>query len=320
MPDELYPEMLGRRDLLERGWSDGALCRAVNRGTLVRLRSGQYAAADAASGPTVAAIAAAHAVDGSAVSHRSAALVRGIPILGPPPTEPEISIGGRRSGDVKGAHLFRARLPAHHVEQLRGVRVTTSARTIADLARCQSITAAVIAGDFALNTQGTNRSELVRVLADCRGWPGVRRARAAAELLDGRSESPLESYSRVKLARRGVPTPELQANISNERGAFVARVDFYWDAAGVVGEADGRAKYEDRDTLVAEKRRQERLEELGLVVVRWSWSDVRDAPQVLVRRLADAFTRGQRRDTLGIPRRWLATSSALSRDSPAKSA
>ena len=311
-----YPQVRSRRDLLDRGWSDGAICRAVARGRLVRLRTGYYATPGAALDPIAAAIAAARATTNSAVSHRSASLLRNMPILGVPPSVAELSIGGRRSGDVSNAHLYRARLPAHHVESVDGIRVTTVARTIADLARSQSITAAVVAGDFALREQTTTCSELQRILADCRGWPGIRRARAAVEMLDGRSESPLESYSRVRLVQRGVAIPDLQTNIMTQRDRLIGRVDFYWDEMGVVGEADGHSKYDDRATLIAEKRRQERLEEMGLVVVRWTWSDVRDQPQLLIRRLDDAFARGRRRDAVGSPRRWVAKSSALSLDSP----
>jgi hypothetical protein len=85
-------------------------------------------------------------------------------------------------------------------------------------------------------------------------------------------------------------------------GRFLGRVDFYWDDFGVVGEADGDGKYGDRQALIAEKRRQERLEEAGLVVVRWGWQDLRD-PDLLAARVRRALDRGSRRSGI---RGWFA--------------
>ncbi|MGH8962686.1 MAG: hypothetical protein ACRDWT_16110 [Jatrophihabitantaceae bacterium] len=87
-------------------------------------------------------------------------------------------------------------------------------------------------------------------------------------------------------------------------GRFVGRADFYWPEFGVVGEADGRMKYDDRTVLLAEKRRREALEALGLIVVRWHWTDVTRRPRLLGERLGVAFERGSRRDRSGFPRQW----------------
>lgn len=97
-----------------------------------------------------------------------------------------------------------------------------------------------------------------------------------------------------------LPPPQLQAEIGDEFGIFVGRVDFYWPEYGVVGEADGNVKYTDCSALIAERRRQRRLESLGLIVVRWEWSDLHRFWAV-VQELTAAFQRGVRR---GAGRRW----------------
>ena len=58
----------------------------------------------------------------------------------------------------------------------------------------------------------------------------------------------------------------------------------------MVGEADGRLKYDTREVLYAEKRREDRLRALGLAVIRWGWSDLagKEAGERLRRRLLDA--------------------------------
>lgn len=70
----------------------------------------------------------------------------------------------------------------------------------------------------------------------------------------------------------------------------------------MVGEADGMAKYDAGPAaLRAEKRRQELLEDAGLIVVRWTWADLW-AFDPVVARLRAAFARAAHPDRP--PRRW----------------
>ena len=57
------------------------------------------------------------------------------------------------------------------------------------------------------------------------------------------------------------------------------------------GEADGTTKYADREVLIAEKRREDRLRALGLQVVRWTWQDLARDPWRLQVRLGQALNR-----------------------------
>lgn len=124
-----------------------------------------------------------------------------------------------------------------------------------------------------------------------------------AAAADPRSESPLESVSRLAIRDAHLPAPWLQPTVLVD-GRFVGRPDFYWDEFGVTGEADGWEKYEAGwQRLRDEKRRQERFEEAGLVVVRWGSDDLDRFDRVAERLLA-AFRRGSR-----LPRserRWVA--------------
>lgn len=89
----------------------------------------------------------------------------------------------------------------------------------------------------------------------------------------------------------------------DEFGRSVARLDFYWDEFGVAGETDGRAKYDERAVLTAEKDRQERAEDLAIVFTRWGWADL-NRPQSLRGRIEGAFERGRLRDRSGVRRKW----------------
>jgi hypothetical protein len=271
---------------------------------LYRLRRDQFTSAPEADHTRLHAIAAARACRGSVVSHRSAALLHGLPLLTYRSSRPDLTVAPSGTGDVRGALLHRASLRSIDIIQMDEVPTTSVARTIADLARSSSTALAVVAADAAVHRGLTDLDAVEDVLLHCWNWPGIRRAWRSVGRVDGRSESPLESVSRLVLSWMRVPTPDLQARLCNERGWFAGRVDFYWPEFGVVGEADGRMKYEDRSILIAEKRRQEALEALGLIVVRWDWTDVTRRPRLLADRLNGAFERGRLRDRSGFPRQW----------------
>ena len=100
---------------------------------------------------------------------------------------------------------------------------------------------------------------------------------------DGRQ--PLESASFAEMLEGGVPLPDPQVQISDDRGRFVGRVDFWWKEHAVAGEADGLVKYgllvdddpvRARQALIEEKRREDRLRAMGVHVVRWGLAELRN--------------------------------------------
>jgi hypothetical protein len=290
-------------DALEAGWTSDALVHAVERGRLVRLRRGIYRVAghdptdrnQLARDEHVAQTISVLLRNPRAVaSHASAALLWGLPIL-TIPARPCVTLAPGRSGSLTGAHLYRAVLPEHDLaacEHDPRVRLTTVGRTVADVARADGVAAGLVVGDAALYRELTDERGLAAAVHSCARWPGARSAAAMLPLLDSGSESPLETRSRFCLHEQGVEAPELQTVIHDAAGHVLARVDFYWHEFGVVGEADGRDKYDAGFARVAEeKRRQERLEETGLVVVRWGSKDLAE-PAALVARLRSAFARG----------------------------
>lgn len=95
------------------------------------------------------------------------------------------------------------------------------------MARILEYERAVAVVDAALHAHA-HRSVLASVVEAAHGRKGVGVARAALEFGDGRSESVGESLSRVRLAALDVPAPELQVNVFDERGGWVARCGFGW--------------------------------------------------------------------------------------------
>lgn len=209
-------------------------------------------------------------------SHGSAAALRGLDLLrDPDATQTVLTVrpGQRGHRDLDGIRVHRAGLPPWHVSEVNGLPVTTVARTLVDLTRALSLRDGVVAMDAALHSGRVRLEQLEEVLADCRGWPWIRRAASAVKLTDPAAESALESLSRIFFCAHDIPAPRTQFVVrSGQR--FIARTDFWWEKPRVAGEADGLGKYAALADLHAEKLRQERIEALGIRVVRWTWGDI----------------------------------------------
>lgn len=118
------------------------------------------------------------------------------------------------------------------------------------------------------------------------------------KLADGRSGSAGESRTRWLLHWLGMSPPELQAVIRDPSGDLVAITDFLFRDQWTVVEFDGALKYATAADLVAEKRREDRLRELGYEVVRVTWADL-EHPARVVARIRAAFARATARRSMG---------------------
>jgi hypothetical protein len=242
-------------------------------------------------------VAAALRIPNATVSHGAAVAVHGLPLLRTP-AYPCVTLEPPLRTREAALHVHRQPIPAWQLDPQRAFAVTSVPRSCIDWTREAGLNAGVVAADAALRAGLCTVDDLAAVYrASCRGRAGLSSGRQLIELVDGNSESPLESISR--LAMRSLdPAPRTQVNLHTSTGQFVARVDFYWDELGLVGEADGRGKYTD-DALWQEKLRQDRLAELGLLVVRWGWTEANN-PAVLLRKLDQAIRRGRQLRTAGI--------------------
>lgn len=253
-------------------------------------------------------------------SHHTAALAWGLPLDDPLASArmPAAFIAPRRPGarSEKGSGLRVALrdLPAEHrVAHPSGLLVTSQARTALDVAALHQLPEALITLDaaarrFLIDAVGERRvrdhyvrpQSLAlsrRPLVEAAGPAATQftRARLAEYLayVDPRRESPLESFSYGQMVLHGLPLPQLQVRIRTPEGDVYP--DFLWEDAKVIGEADGMAKYQKPEDLRNEKWRQEGLERLGYLVVRWDDRDIRRrTAEVMARLMApiEARSRG----------------------------
>jgi hypothetical protein len=95
-----------------------------------------------------------------------------------------------------------------------------------------------------------------------RGHRGVELTHDWWCLVDGRAESPLETFARLECVDAGVPPDDLQREFFGPAGDFLGRADLAWrlpDGRWLVLEVDGVEVHESPDALFHDRARQNRL-------------------------------------------------------------
>jgi very-short-patch-repair endonuclease len=298
------------------GVTPRVLVSAQRSGRIVRLARGVYVAADAlAADPIDAHLqrAGAHQLllPRGIASHSTAALAWGLDLDDPqreamgPVRFIETAGAATRARRSPGLRIAVRDLPPQdRAQHPSGLIVTTRDRTAVDVAAECRLPEALITLDSAARQnlrqaagrdwiRDTARSHgaraaSVRPLADAAQRAATQFSRRHLErvlpLVDGRRESPAESLSFGHMALVGLPLPDVQVMLVDELGELY--VDFLWWDAGLVGEVDGNLKYTTPEALVAERRRQRRVEARGLRVVRWEAMAIRRRPLAVMEHIA----------------------------------
>jgi hypothetical protein len=295
-PDDLiYARRLDGRDD-----SRFTHAEAARRGTELRIARGVYVAAPDWEGTAaderyrLQVLAAANTRRNCPVfSFWSAAVLHGLPIYGAWPTKVHTTVG-RAGGGRSSGQIVRHVVPLsdEDVVELDGVRLTSLARTVLDLATAARFMSAVVTADRALHIDRRGKTaplvapeELWHVYSRRMPFRGHKRARGVLEFGSPLADSPLESVSRVNMLEIGCPRPLLQSRFSDHRG-IIGESEFHWPDHALVGESDGRSKYLDpvlrngrtlEQVLLDEKERADRLGGVGLRVSRWGWETGRHA-------------------------------------------
>ncbi|SEQ34745.1 type IV toxin-antitoxin system AbiEi family antitoxin domain-containing protein [Microlunatus flavus] len=283
--------VFSRHDALDAGESDDSLARLRRDEVLFRLRRGMYVlsetyqAADDTGKHLLHARAALAAQRGKvALTGVSAAAAHGFAIH-----QQDLSVvhlvrlddvSGRRTSTMN-QHRLGVPLTEDELCRIDGLRSVSPARAVWEVACRSSLEAGVVTADSALHQDRQIEPLLKDLNERFASVPGSRRARIALRLADHRSESAGESVTRVQCYRFGLPAPELQHEVWDERGELVARLDFWWEDFGHAAEFDGRIKYDKLlrpgetavDVVLREKRREDEVRALlrcGMTRIVWS--------------------------------------------------
>lgn len=236
-------------------------------------------------------------------SHSSAAVVHGLQVSGTSPKV--IHVASHIKGNAPFGIQKHALTSSDAAECvcIGGVRATSLWRTVFDCLRSMPAEEALVVADSALRKTGRDAIWLVNMLrAKYRNHSGLAHAISIARFADGRSENGGESHVRAMIIKLGYETPELQAVFPDPVDATHSyRTDFTWwggfDTPLVIGELDGYCKTEDdrclqgrspSHVLADERRRESRITAVGAPIMRFSFSEARNA--ALFERLLDAFS------------------------------
>lgn len=277
---------------LARDHPESVVAARVGKGEWLRVRPGAFVDATHARDPArrrIEALARIVAVRAKlslpyCLSHESAALIWGLPLLTVPDQTHVIQQTRPRAGSAADIVRHVHRLPDDHRTVHRGFPTTSLERTLVDCAMSLRAQAGVIVADAGLAI-GADRDRCLDILAGMRGRRGAPLAREVLDLADDGAESPGESSLRFAFLRAGLPVPETQIAVRTRLGTFWG--DLGWREWRLLVEYDGRAKYSlaggSPEALVAEKRRQEAIEEEGWRVLRAVKEDLREPDRLLAR-------------------------------------
>jgi hypothetical protein len=283
--------IFSRAQALDCGETDRTLAIAVREGDLIRLRRGFYAPADiyaAADQSAKHVLHARAALAGqrgrAALTGVSAAALHGFAIHD---TSLEVvhlvrlDNGATRS-EAGIVHHGTRRDIEEEIGSYKGILASVPARAIWEVACRSSLEGGVVTADSALHQSPELKESLDGLHDHFALFPGSTKARTVMRLVDGRSESPGESVTRVQFYRYGIPMPELQSHVFGSQGHLIGISDFYWEDFRHLGEFDGKIKYQKllldgesaSDCVIREKRREDAMRAGSRGMTRFVWSDV----------------------------------------------
>lgn len=198
------------------------------------------------------------------------------------PDQPHISVVGRYFRPRAGlcVHLLSA-VDRRELRRRDGLLVSSPARVVLELAATASSDVVESALDEASGKRLVSSREVEAVLAR---HPRSRGSARLRDLIDpeknrGMTRSRAERRFRALVRKAGLPQPEV-----NERlGPFT--VDFLWRAERLIVEIDGYEFHRGRGTFESDRARDAALKAAGWEVVRFTWIQLRDQPELVLFRL-----------------------------------
>ena len=168
-----------------------------------------------------------------------------------------------------GVRLHYSRLDEKDITVIQGVRLTSIARTLVDLALTTDRVTAVCAAESALRL-GHDIGDLRSLM---RGRRGSKRARGWWGDVDPRAKTPIETRARLPLIDAGLAPDELQHEVVVDSGLTLT-IDMAYKAPRLAVETDGRDAHSDPRQFAWDRRRWILLQQAGWTVIIFTWGDV----------------------------------------------
>ncbi len=270
-----------RRQLLALNYSASAIGRAVARGEMAIVADGVYRVIPM-EGEESLLRGAALALPGGVVSHFSAARLWGFPYLREGP--PTVSVHHRTTHEFPGVTVRRTiDLGDTHATSLRGMAITTPARTASDLAADLHIfhLDRVVDGVLVANLATIDELNTIAMETGRRGKPGTVKFREVLALRgDGfmANATVLERLGHAVLRRNGVPAPVPQYPIPWNQSR---RFDDAYPDVQLALEWDSRRWHSAREQMNQDRERDRECAIHGWTLLRFTWHDLKQRPDMV---------------------------------------
>lgn len=230
---------------------------------------------------------------GSAVSHWTALRLHGVDLPSWLALDEQVHVLlPPGSGRVR-----RRGAATHHSERAVSVTTVAGVPTVRP-AQAWTVCASTVTGDElvvlgdGLLRRRSPLSSVAALTAEVLSLPpgarGRRRLLMALPDVRARTDSPMETRTRLHLVRAGLPCPAVNEPVHDDAGRFLAMPDLLYRGARIAIEYDGDIHRTERSLWHRDVERRERLQAAGWLVIVVT-ADSLTTPAVLTRRVRAAL-------------------------------
>lgn len=173
---------------------------------------------------------------------------------------------GKGRVERPGSRGRQAIIDAQDIEFIDGLFVTTALRTTSDLLRRMYRPYALAAADTFAHAGLINPPELLDYVSRLKGFRGIVQARSLAAIVEPKTQSPGESWQRLRILDAGLPPPEPQHEVIDDFGRSYF-IDLPYPEVLIGTEYDGREFHTDEEHRRHDQERRDYLSE----VFGWRW-------------------------------------------------
>lgn len=177
---------------------------------------------------------------------------------------------------------MRTDLSLDDVMVIDGRSATTPVRTAYDLGRRPPQWRALGHLDDLVKATDLDVGVLWRYVVEHPGTRGIRQIRELVPHINPLSESPPESWLRLLIVEGGLPRPEAQISVLDDRGHEFARMDLGYRRLKIGIEFDGIEFHETAEQRAHDAARDARLQRMGWVIVRVTGDRMRNESNELL--------------------------------------
>lgn len=207
---------------------------------------------------------------GAVACSETAAWLYGLEVFAPGERhrfEPSFLVEHSRTRVERAGALGRqAVLDTDDIDFVGGIHVTTPVRTVSDLLRRMYRPYALAAADAFAHAGLITRDEVIEYVARLKGYRGIVQARSLAYIIEPRTQSPGESWQRLRMLDAGFPPPEPQFEVVDEFGRSFF-IDLPYPDRLIGCEFDGREFHTDPAHVQHDDERRSYLSDL----YGWRW-------------------------------------------------